>query len=214
MERSGGLGRGWWLRRLPWGPERRSGPSVGPGRGSAARRGISALAMSLSACAISRRSQRAYVSSRSGAGTRNTEAMAWRMSAKATSVRSSVAAILRLSRKWVWRCAEDSTEAASRSDLPRKRLAARAISPSASVLSCIRPRMSCQFSGGRVRYSRTLPRVRRPSSSWQAANRIMAGEQGFGLLVPMRLADLSRRSPSPAPRPASPRPRRGRGCWE
>src|SRR3546814_5007777 len=39
-----------------------------------------------------------------------------------------------LSRKWVWRWAEDNTPAASRSDLPRWRLAARAMRPPAPWL--------------------------------------------------------------------------------
>lgn len=64
-----------------------------------------------------------------GSSTRNTDVIRWRRSEKWKSDRDKTLAIRGLSRKCVCRCALDSTEAASRSALPRKRLAARAIEP-------------------------------------------------------------------------------------
>src|SRR3546814_2662524 len=58
--------------------------------------------------------------------------------AKVKSEAEVLATMRGLSRKWVWRWAEDNTPAASRSDLPRWRLPARAMRPPAPRLSCIR----------------------------------------------------------------------------
>ena len=55
------------------------------------------------------------------------------------------------SRKWVWRWAEDSTPAASRSDLPSWRLAARATRPPAPALSCIAASSAAKRAGASVR---------------------------------------------------------------
>src|SRR3546814_20126120 len=57
--------------------------------------------------------------------------------AKVKSEADVLATMRGLSRKWVWRWAADNTPAASRSDLPRWRLAARAMKPPAPRLSCL-----------------------------------------------------------------------------
>ena len=74
------------------------------------------------------------------------------------SDRAVTPAILGLSRKWVWRWAEDRTPEASRSDLPRCRLAARRIRPFAAELACIACRSFWKSSGDRVRYRFDLGR--------------------------------------------------------
>ena len=86
-------------------------------------------------------------------------------SANRKSERLSTAAMRGESRKCVWRWAADSTPAASRSDFPRCRFAARATRPPAAWLSCIRLSSAANCSGARVRYSRSVARCLRRKGS-------------------------------------------------
>jgi hypothetical protein len=92
-----------------------------------------------------------------------------------------------LSRKWVWRCAEDITEAASRSDLPRKRLAARAINPPAAVLSCISSREGAELFGRQGQIFPHRGEGFAVSLFMRHGEHDQPRQQRLGLFVPMRV---------------------------
>ena len=97
------------------------------------------------------------------------------------------------SRKWVWRCAEDSTPAASRSDLPSWRLAARVTRPPAPALSCISASSAAKPAGASVSLSRTVASVPAIGGFVRDDMQDQPGDERLGFLVPMGVAGLSGR---------------------
>ncbi len=93
----------------------------------------------------------------------------------------------------MWRCAFDRTEAASRSALPRKRLAARANQPARRIAVLHQLQQRTKFFWGQGEVFPDGGKAAPVTVLVTDAEHDQPAEDGFGFLVPMRFRHLARR---------------------